>query len=413
MYTSGKTPAELLESANMAYAVLTNLGPFYGNDQEARPTFRVAAEPLTLPYEYKQEFYRIGEAILELGDAIESNYNFFAGKLHPTTPISWRIDSIIDETDTLKVNEINIPDGADALMTAEQKAYSLDPPYGISTPSAYVRYFDSLNDKKEVHRIAIIAESVGLSPYTANVERMAELIELESDGRYLVTVIDRFNTPQISDWSEFFLVLNNGGYISPSLLAQYGLANEKIISAGGYSALGSKAIFAAIHNENDPMLPNLPRDTREYLKTVIPYTELVEGYDSTVAALNSKEWVVKAYYAPDQQIKRLERGRSVVGPWNSTEDRLKMVKLLNLGVKFVKQVYVQPKKYDVHLRARGGKGLDFESRFNRICVKYVNIPYENKYPVPTAVEATLGTKVVPTGRDTCFLPVLFAESSLR
>lgn len=60
---------KLVTSANHAYDVIKELGPFYGSDDVKEPTFRITAEPVLLPKGSKEILQQFGTDLLHLSKA--------------------------------------------------------------------------------------------------------------------------------------------------------------------------------------------------------------------------------------------------------------------------------------------------------------------------------------------------------
>lgn len=101
----------LARLAESNYQRFCKMGPFYGKG--VGPTFRVSAEPLSLPYEYYERFKQIGASLVE----------YTKNKGIPI-PISFRIDTIMDDDGIIWVNEVQSDDGAEDLIIAKQVIYN-------------------------------------------------------------------------------------------------------------------------------------------------------------------------------------------------------------------------------------------------------------------------------------------------
>ncbi len=119
----------LVSSANYAYEVIKDLGPFYGKEENKEPTFRIPAEPVLMPRNSEKKLTLLGNDLLHLAKALQklptNVKKKLADDLDFRIPPTWRIDVIIDSRGRSKVNEIEGQDGASALMIAEQVAYGI------------------------------------------------------------------------------------------------------------------------------------------------------------------------------------------------------------------------------------------------------------------------------------------------
>jgi hypothetical protein len=105
----------LLLTANNAYAIMTNLGPFYGKEEIKEPTFRMTAEPVKLSKVAKEALLQFGEDLLRLGKVLpelpeEIKKKLGEGLIYDVPP-TWRVDAILSEDGSIKINEVEGLDG--------------------------------------------------------------------------------------------------------------------------------------------------------------------------------------------------------------------------------------------------------------------------------------------------------------
>src|SRR5688572_11283331 len=90
----------LVASANRAYEVIKELGPFYGREDNKEPTFRITAEPVTLPKGSKEQIQQLGEDLIYLANALKFLPDKAKKELGDdfifSIPPTWRVDIIID-----------------------------------------------------------------------------------------------------------------------------------------------------------------------------------------------------------------------------------------------------------------------------------------------------------------------------
>lgn len=421
----GLAPKEflrLLDSANYAYQVIKDLGPFYGQYNIQEPTFRIAAEPVALPKEAKPLLLQFGDDLLHMGRILYKLPDEYKGKLGNNlefrVPPTWRIDTILDESGHIRVNEIEGVDGASALMIAEQLAYKLqDLPH--STAAMLVSAFKSFTRSDDVFKIALIWPNVATDPYIPNIKK---LINFLSDLSKKALKVELFDEKDLREgivkpnWEKFKGVIDES-YLTPKELLDLGIKDEQFISAGFYNAIVNKGLFALIYDSKLKKfwVKELGKERLERLQKIMIPTKFIETEKQLKSAKRSKK-VVKIYWADSTDVV-LDRSRGVAMPdgetTHNTKERWEFLKeLLNKGVRLIAQEYVKPGKIHAYLRKKG-TNLEAVDWYNRICVKYVckgNPNDEKSCGVDiTAVEVTLGPDVVPAGRKCSFTAGYFVD----
>ncbi len=393
--------------ANQAYDAFVELGPFYGKGKE--PTFRVSAEPIQFPEEMKPPLEELGNDIAVLAESLPflpEEAKRMLGSVDFRLPFSYRLDTIFDRNGSLRVNEVQIADGADALMTAEQMAYGLQK-LDNATPAYLARaYRQAVNSGEEKPiTIAIVRETLE-SPYTANILRMNEMINAISKGTVRREIIP-ITSFQNTDWSTYDGFLNEA-YTNPVELESLGIPIEKMISAGDFSAVGNKGLYPLLY---DPKLEDFWIKTlgeerlRRIQQSFIPSAFIQQEDEIALAKKNGA--VVKGSWMEDN-VGLLDKARSVYGPWNSDEQWQKAYKQFRDGMQFIRQDFVEPARLSAFLRAKSGKDVERVDWYNRVCLKYVR-DAEMKNMVMTAVEVTLGPNPKPAGRNCCFTAGTFQD----
>src|SRR4051812_9519682 len=96
----GLSPREfdrLIKSANDAFSIMTELGPFYGREEIKEPTFRMTAEPVKFSKEIKEQLIHLGDDIFYMARALhllpDSSKAMLGKEVEYTIPPTWRIDA--------------------------------------------------------------------------------------------------------------------------------------------------------------------------------------------------------------------------------------------------------------------------------------------------------------------------------
>lgn len=398
---------ELAKKATNAYKLFNEMGPFYGTVPE--PTFRISAEPVSLPENMLSEYTQIGKAIHTLSEAIkdlppEIQQQYFKGRVFAPTPFTWRLDTIISGNEIF-INEIETLDGADALMVAEQITYGLQT-LDATTVKYYIEYFDQLfgqPQEGETRKLLFIRDLHDVPQYVANTERMIEYIEKLSGGKYNVILIDNSEIERIN-FDDYIGVWNLSVKITPDNLEDAGMKKPQLIQDGISSSLSNKAIFACIFDEDleSFWIENIGINNLNTLKKHLIPSSIIKTKPQLKNAVDDPKLVVKAYRAQDKQI--LGQGSSVFGNDLGKNAFKEALRLFQQGVKFISQEYIVPDKLNAWLKK--GRTVEPVNWYNRICVKYV---IDGTTPIITAAEATLGPNPKPMGRKCCFTAVSFSD----
>lgn len=242
-----------LERANIAYANIVKLGPFYGEGDGQAPSFRVSSTPLMLPQHQREIYHQLGHDVYTLAQTLPmlpAQYAALIGEdWSPNIPFLWRLDSIIDDKEKVNINEIQVSDGVDGLITGLQMAYGLNQldqsPAGHIVDYLARRY----PDKKSSPKIAFIRHDLSDSPYSSNAKRMHEFLTAVSGEKVDFTLMDKGQL-ETTDWAMFDGVINYA-FIRPKDLLEQGIDKDKILCVGDACYMGSKAVFALLH---DPQL---------------------------------------------------------------------------------------------------------------------------------------------------------------
>lgn len=407
----------LVISANTAYEIIKELGPFYGREDSQEPTFRIAAEPIRLPMGSREILIQLGQDLLMLGQTLKKlpdNYKSMLGE-DPSysVPPTWRIDTIITEEGKLKVNEIEGVDGASALMMAEQQAYHLQK-FSESTAAKLITVLEKMDLKQidGVYKLALIRVDVPNNSCSPNAERFIGFIDTLSNGKVQVEHIndaDLLSGNLKLDWNSYSGVINEGT-ILPQQLFSYGVTSEKLISAGNYNALVNKGIFAIFFDEalKEFWIENLGEDVYLRLKNILIPSSFVTTRQELADARHEGK-VVKVFWAGTNTA-LINRSRGVALPYGdieqSSDERWEYLgTLLDQGVKLISQDFVKPALIKTFLRKKGIT-LEPVEWYNRLCVKYVadNNPNNDEIPTVslTGIEVTLGPDVIPAGRRCAF-----------
>lgn len=399
---------DLLASANYAYRVFTNLGPFYGKDEKGLPpTFRVSATPLSLDKSYQTQLQILGKDLFILAQTLSllpPSYKESLGNLVYSPPITWRVDMIFSTDNTLKVNEIQVNDGASALMIGEQMAYGLQT-LDTSTANYLTQALRNFSDVPEgLLRLGVVLNN-GPDPYKANDLRLAEFMSQVGDSEVTTDFVDASTDV---NWNSYDCVMNAAD-IPPFILFDGGLAESKLAVTGDWTALGNKGVFALLREPrlSDFWLGRLGPETFERLQEkIIGSNFILDNEDLEKAKAAGK--VAKVYWMQDDRTV-LSCSNGVFGPWSEEKDWKVAKNLLGNRARFIAQDFIEPRAFSLPVRRAGGKLLGQINGYNRICAKYVVMDPANleSEVVMTATEATIGKNIKPAGRDCCFTAVNF------
>ncbi len=413
---------KLVLSANQAHAKIAELGPFYGKEEIKDPTFRITAEPVTLPNGSKQTYEILGGDFLELAKSLPKLSEDIKTKLGDDlsfrVPLTWRIDSIVDQNGYIRVNEIEGKDGANALMIAEQLAYGLQD-LSESTASQFVKTLKSLFPDEKIIKIALILTDIPNYPHTPNAKRFVNFLHELSASTIQIDLIDENdirNNGLKPDWSKYSAVINETS-LSPKELFKLEVKPEQLISAGNHTALVNKGLFALIFDKelDNFWIENLGQESLERLRKYLIPTDFIETKEELKEA-RKKGRVVKVSWAGINTA-LVNRSRGVAIPVGdveqNTEERWELLEdLLKKGLRIVAQDFVEPQKIPSFLRKRGIT-LEKVDWYNRVCVKYVVSANPDAEVSPnvvlTATEVTLGPGIVPATRECAFTAGKFVD----
>lgn len=408
----------LVASANQAYQTFFDLGPFYGREEIKEPTFRITAEPVTLPEGSKERLERFGEDLVYLGRSLKNlpeEYKKQLGTgLNFDVAPTFRIDAIVNKG-KLMVNEVEGRDGANALMMAEQFAYNLQD-LSESTAAKFAQAIQSFikPGKDGVIKLALIRKiDMPVDNYTPNANRFINFVDQVSGGK---VKIDHLSEDDLKsgawkvDWSKYNGVLNEGS-LSPRQLANLGIDKSQIIVAGNYNALVNKGVFALVFDKNLDSFwkEQIGEERLKRLRDILIPTKFIETAEDLEKARKSKK-VVKVSWA-GTNIALVNRSQGVALPEGSikqaTQERWEMLKeIVEHGtIKVVAQDFLVPDLIPAFLRKKG-TNLEKVDWYHRVCVKFVTNGDPNAEVAPsvslTATEVTLGPDVVPAGRACAF-----------
>ena len=410
--------AYLLQSANHAHEFIKKMGPFYGREDVNEPTFRITAEPVRLPLGSKKLLDILGNDLLHLGKALPKlpiHYLSMIGEgLDLRVPITWRIDSIINTENELKVNEIEGIDSVSALMMIEQLAYGLQP----LKETTMMRLIESLKkiylvtDSRPPLRLAIIRNDLVNNPFTPNARRFIELIKELSKGQIECDLfdIDQLRNKQVlPEWDIYSAVLNEA-YCSPTELNNLGISMSQILTSGNYNALVNKGVFALLfeYSLQDFWKNEIGEERYIRLKNLLIPTRFITTIDELNKARSDGK-VVKVTWADGNMI-IVNRAKGVAIPTGdidmSSDERWNLLRdYMEQGYTLIAQDYVEPTLIPAYLRKKG-TNLEPVAWYNRVCVKYVVDGMRDGDVIPivyvTAAEVTLGPEVVPAGRKCTF-----------
>ena len=403
----------LVASANHAYDVITELGPFYGREDIKEPTFRITAEPVNLPSGSKELLTQFGNDLLFLARALSRLPQEYKSKLGEgldfNVPLTWRIDAIINDQGKLQVNEVEGRDGASALMMAEQFVYDLQPE-DQSTAAKLIKTIKLLSNQEQTPlRLAYLRVN---NPHNTNGFRFNEFIEKFS-GKTIhvdhIFDIDVKENTRVIDWPTYTVVINESD-LSPQELYSLGVTKEQLMPGGVYGALINKGVFALVFEKELATFwkDELGEDRLERLQHTLIPTEFITTKEELRKAREEGK-VVKVSWVGNNTL-LTNRGRGVALPEgeleHSSDERWQILEeSLDQGATLIAQEYVKPKLINAFLRKKA-INLEPVEWYNRVCVKYVAEGNPNDENVPfvalTATEVTLGPDIIPAGRKCAF-----------
>jgi hypothetical protein len=354
-----------------------------------------------------QDFLNLAKALQKLPQEIKAK---LGDDLSFRVPLTWRIDSIIDTNNQIRINEIEGKDGANALMIAEQLAYGLQD-LSQSTASYLAKGIKSLFPNENLVKIALILTDIPNYPHTPNARRFVKFLEDLSKNTISVEMIDendiRLNNLK-PDWTKYQAVINETS-LSPKELFNLGILGEQLISAGNHTALVNNGLFALVFDKtlDSFWMENLGQESIERLRKYLIPTDFIET-EAQLDEAKEKGRVVKVSWAGENTA-LVNRSRGVAIPVGDLEqntgERWDLLKdLLKKGLKIIAQDFVEPQKIPSFLRKRGIT-LEKVEWYNRVCVKYVvegNPMDDNPEVILTATEVTLGPGIVPATRECAF-----------
>lgn len=402
----------LLDSANHAYEVIKDLGPFYGREDVKEPTFRITAEPVPLPFGSEKLLRQFGQDLASLGRALpqlpQKNKAMLGSGLDFSIPPTWRIDAILDKNGSIKVNEVEGNDGASALMMAEQFAYGLQS-VSNSTAAKLISVIKKIHPSSSPLRIAYLRVNNACNP---NINRFISFIEDLSNKAILVDHIfdtDIRESIVNPDWSSYTAVISESS-LSLDELFSLGITREQLLIAGNYNALVNKGVFALIFDPelNEFWKEKIGRDSLERLQKLLIPSRFINTKEALLDAYKEGKVVKVTWAGTDTSL--INRSQGVALPEGaivqSSDERWQTLeKLLNNNATVISQDYVKPKQITAFLRKKG-TNLEKIEWYNRVCVKYVCEDNPNDLKAPqvslTAVEVTLGPDVIPAGRKCAF-----------
>lgn len=409
---------QYLSSANQAYEVFYNLGPFYGREDIKEPTFRITAEPVAMPKGSKDRLEKFGSDLIYLGKALKNlpeEYKKQLGTgLNFDVPPAFRIDAII-YNGKLMVNEVEGRDGASALMMVEQFAYKLQN-FSQSTASEFAKFIKSvcIPSEKGIIKLALIRKiDMPVDHYTPNANRFIEFVDKASKGEIKIDHLseDELKSGALKpDWSKYQGVLNEGS-LSPRQLANLGIEKSQVLVAGNYNALVNKGVFALVFDKelDNFWKEQLGEERLSRLRDILIPTSFIKNVEDLEKARKENK-VVKVSWA-GSNIALVNRSQGVALPGGTvkqaTDERWDMLKEIveHGSIKVIAQDFLVPDLIEAFLRKRG-TSLEKVSWYHRICVKFVAAGNPNVQQLPevslTATEVTLGPDIVPAGRACAF-----------
>jgi hypothetical protein len=414
---------QLLSSAEHAYDLFKNLGPFYGKENNNEPTFRITAEPVRLPLGSKELLKPLGQDLMYVGRALQrlpDTYKTLLGdELDFRLPITYRIDTIMCNEQSLHLNEIEGVDGASALMTVGQLAYHLQTEEE-TTISKLITLLHTMFPKpaRGPLLIASLRSNIEGNPFTANARRFVEFIHEMSKGTirwdlYDVELLP--NEKKQPNWHKYAALLNEA-YVAPRHLQALGIPIHKLIAAGNHNAIINKGVFALIH---DPKLAtfwkeNLGSHRFERVRALLLPSYFITTPEELRKARSDGKVVKVTWAQGSSLIMNQSRGVALAAGnvEESQNDRWELLEeCLKGGYRLMAQDYIEPKKVQAFLRKRG-TNLEEINWHNRVCVKYVAEGDPNAEEIPsvalTGIEVTLGPEIIPAGRRCAFTAGSFA-----
>lgn len=403
----------LVASANHVYEVIKDLGPFYRESKE--PTFRISAEPISLPKGSQQKLEQLGNDIIFLAKALKTlpdEYKKLLGDgLNYAVPPTWRVDIILDEKNDMFVNEIEGQDGASALYMATEFAYGLQT-LQESTAAKLIPTLKAMCQakNKKVYTIAHVRVD---NPHNVNADKFIEFVDTLSKGTLKMHHLNEHDimSGRISvDWDRYDGVILEPTF-APEAFFKLGLPKEKLLSNGVYNALVNKGVFALLFEKELSKFwtESLSADRFDRLKKLFIPTSFIRTFDELKAA-RAVGKVVKVSWA-GEKAHLINRSQGVAMPKGDTahggEERWKMLEeLLTEGLTIIAQDFVMPKRIVTYLRKKSIT-LEQVEWYNRVCVKYVADDNPNNEVLPTvsltAACATLGPNIIPAGRECTFV----------
>lgn len=404
----------LVDSANKAYEIIKELGPFYGREENKEPTFRIPAEPVTLPSGSKRTLEILGDDLLHLAKALQSlssnQKEKLAEDLDFRIPPSFRIDVIVDEKGNLKVNEIEGQDGASALMIAEQIAYGIQT-LEQSTAAKFATTLRKICNPQDTECCKVVHIRVD-NQHNTNADRFIEFVRRVSNGKVHIDHISENDVVEGNlkpKWDIYDGAIVETSH-SPKKFYALDLNTNMVISTGVNNAFVNKGVFALFFEEELEQFwkESLGKDRFVRLQKILIPSRFVNTIEDLKKARNDGK-VVKVSWA-GEKAHLINRSKGVAIPdssvdqgsderWQTLED------LLGEGVKMIAQDFIVPGKFKSYLRKKGIT-LEYVDWYNRVCVKYVVEGNPNDVNLPavalTATEVTLGPEVVPAGRKCAF-----------
>ena len=407
----------LVASANHAYEVIKELGPFYGREDIKEPTFRITAKPVNLPKGSEKQLIQFGNDLVHLAKALKvlpmPKKKMLGENIDFSIPGTWRIDAILHKKGHLKVNEIEGVDSANALMMAELQAYHLQ----SLRESTAAKLIPTLKEMcipqdKDYYKIALLRNITPFSPHTVNSVRFVKFLEILSKGTVDIEILDSaaIRTGTLTpDWTKYAGIINEQD-LSPKELLEKGAIKEQILSSGNYNAIGNKGVFALLFDASLEAfwVIQLGKERLMRLKNILLPSSFITTVAELEKARNESKVVKVSWAGSDTQL--INRSRGVAIPTeceeHGSDDQWNLLKeLLLQGVKIISQDFVVPNKIPALLRKKG-TNLEPVEWYNRICVKYVVEGNPNVNAVPsvalTGTEVTLGPDIVPAGRKCAF-----------
>lgn len=404
----------LVASGNHAYEVIKDLGPFNGREDLKEPTFRITAEPVTLPKGSKATLTQLGNDLPYVAKALQTlpeKYKKELGEdLDFRIPPTWRIDVIIDTHGQVRLNEIEGQDGANALMMAEQFAYNLQT-LKESTAAKLIPTLKAmaLPQKNNHYTMALIRVDNAHNP---NADRFIKFLDTLSKGSIKMEHINENDIKAgkvLPDWKKYAGIITETSYL-PQDLYDLGMQKEQVISTGIYNAMVNKGVFALFF---EPDLHNhwigvLGEERFDRLQKIFIPSRFVRTTADLAHARKEKKVVKVSWAGANGHLVNRSRGVAlpVDGIEQGSDERWNLLKeVLQKGAKLIEQDFVIPATMPAFLRKKS-TNLEKVTWYNRVCVKYVAEGNPNEEILPsvalTATEVTLGPEVIPAGRMCAF-----------